>query len=136
MNNWWYVVIGAAVICIAAIVLAIIWRHFDDWSEGPLYLGAVAILAGIFTVIIFLVCIICPVGVRAEYEQYKNKREYVMQVIDTMDSYQYANFGITETILDYNKWLEHAKACKIAYGNWSFYKDIPLEELDYIGVGK
>ena len=136
MCNWWYVLIGVGVLFITAVVLAIVWWNSVnvsyDASEG---MGIAAIFLGCVILVLGIVCIACSTTAKSKYYKQKERYKYVMQVVDKMNDYQYANFGITETILDYNQWLESAKAKKQAFGNWSFYCNIPVEELNYIGLG-
>ena len=134
MNNWWIVVIFLGVIITGLVIWAVLWSKKDYWSSGPLVLGVISAFMGVVFVVITALSIILPIYNEKQFNKYKQKYEYVMSVIDNMNDYQYANLGITQTILEYNEWLDNAKAAKETYGNWSYYKDIPLEELDYIGL--
>lgn len=97
---------------------------------------AIGIIALATSLIILLVVGALGLKYKVEFARYNEKYNYVMQVVDTMSDNQFANLGITNTILDYNSWLEKAKASKSTYGNWSLYKNIDLESMHYLGVGQ
>ena len=127
MCNWWYVLIGVGVLFVAAIVLGI-------YKMSGMAVGIATVL-GVVILVLGTVCIVSSVEAKNNYYKQKERYKYVMQVVDKMNDYQYANFGISETILSYNGWLESARAKKQAFGNWSFYCNLPIEELNYIGLG-
>lgn len=130
MCNWWFVIIGLGIIFIASVVTAIILSATYNENFIPILS---AIFSAIFITLSAPMLINKRIDANKEYIRYKELYEYVMNVVDTMDGYNYANLGITQRILDYNEWLENAKASKETLGNWSIYYDIPVEELEYIG---
>ena len=139
MNNWVYVLIALIVLLLLTIPLCI-WanRESNKCNEfldetWQFILSIIIWVAG--GLALFFTSLSLTIGVstaKVEYQKYKNKYDYVMQVIDNRSDLE--NFGITETILEYNEWLESAKARKEVYGNWSFYRDIDLESMKYLGV--
>ena len=141
MNNWVYVLIALVVLELLTIPLCIWANHKQEYTPVciedtwqfilSIIIWVVGGLALLFTT---LALIIGVPSAKEEYHKYKNKYDYVMQVIENRSDLE--NFGITETILEYNEWLESAKARKEVYGNWSFYRDIDLESMKYLGVEK
>lgn len=142
MCYWWYVEIALSVLATILIIVGCIVKKssrcdsYGDYfggSPAPLDIGLVLLVIAVMCTVIFGSIFLIHKG-RAY--SYKEKYDYVMQVVETMSDNQFANLGITNTILDYNSWLAQAKASKSAYGNWSFYKNIDLESMHYLGVGQ
>lgn len=134
MFNWYWIVIGISVIGMALLVFGIYARMKDDWEidgTARIALGAVLLCVAAFS---GLLCFSARLDAKRNVEMYRLKSEYVMQVIDNSDKYQFANVEITQTILEYNEWLNEAQAAKAAMGKWSAYYDLPVEELQYIGI--
>ena len=124
MNNWIIVAIVLLVMMIAFLIFNAVYGR-----------GVVpAVTLGISDVFLMIAIAVNMTCAKRSYEKQKIRYEYVMQVIENMDNYDYANAGITQTVLEYNEWLTDAKANKTSFGRWSFYTGIPIEDLEFIGV--
>lgn len=134
MYNLWYIVIGSVPILILGIVLIICskrsWCSYD--SEYTLELSGVIIIALAITLIItFISLSICfPKMARQEYQTFINTQELVEEIYNEDSTLE--NAGLTNIIIDLNKWLAEAKASKEIYGNWSMYYALDLDNLEYI----
>ena len=134
MYNWYWVVIAMFVIGMALFVCGLIARKNDDWEIR----GTARIVAGVVILFMTFICFIASffgrLDAKAEVEEHKHRYEFVMQTIENAEKYKFANVEITQTILEYNEWLNKAQARKATCGRWTVYYDLPVEELHYIGI--
>ena len=131
---WWFIIVGLAVLGGVGLTFGMMWEKKDFWRDGWEIIQIISIVLIVVMVALTVVSIVLPIRNKREFNEYKLKYEYVMNVVENMEPVEYANMGVTSTVLEYNSWLNHARASKETYGRWSFYYNLPLEELEYIGV--
>lgn len=132
MNNWWLIVIILWAISITSLIISF-YLQKDNMDKCE-KLASFSALCFLISICILIIIIICSSVYKEKYCKFKVKYQLLTQIIENTKENSYENEEITKIILEYNNWLADVKERKEIYGNWSFYTNIPVEELDYIGV--
>ena len=109
------------------------WDHMycHDVNE---WLCGFGIFFAIVAVILVFVAIFVPLGAQAEAVYWQEFVPMVENTVSGSDNLQ--SFGITNDIIEYNKWLSRARSSQTFWGNWSRYRGIDLSGLKYITIGQ
>ena len=109
------------------------WAHMycADVNE---WLCGFGIFFAIVAVIFIFVAIFVPLGAQAEAVYWQEFVPMVENILSGSDNLQ--SIGITEEIIEYNKWLSRARSDQEFWGNWSQYNGIDLSGLKYITIGQ
>lgn len=127
----WLVVFGViAVVSTIALIISsrALWHYdFADWLT-PLSACVMIISLGIGVTLL---------GVRIETEReclaFEEAKSMLISSIDNAENLE--NAGITDAVVEQNKWLVYAKTSVHEYGVWSFYYNLGIEEMEYISLG-
>lgn len=108
------------------------WKKFN--YRAGFFLGVIhGVLAFCFLIVV-IIAIVNPITAKVDYVYWK---EFVPMVEDIVGgSSEYQALGITSDIIEYNKWLTHARTSQEVWGNWSSYYNIDLSDLRYISIGQ
>ena len=126
----WIVVFGVlTVLAIVAIVVAhVCWdRDFADWLMP----------VGICSLVLVGLTVFCLCTVRiCEKNNCRTFNETKVMVVEVAkDAEALENMGLTNSVIEYNMWLAKAKANAKAYGAWSLYYGLGVEDMEYISLG-
>lgn len=105
--------------------------YCDDANE---WLCGLGVFFAIVAVAFIFVAIFVPLGAQAEAAYWQEFVPMVENTVSGSDSLQ--SLGITEDIIEYNKWLSRARSDQAFWGNWSQYNGIDLSGLKYITIGQ
>jgi hypothetical protein len=127
-----WIVVFAVIFVISVIALVILsqvlWEYdFSEWLI-PLSIGIMVI--SLITGLVLL-------GVRASAKQgclaFEETKSMFISSVANADDFE--NIGVTNAIIEQNKWLVHAKTSVRKYGIWSLYYSLGVEEMEYISLG-
>lgn len=133
----WWLAIGCVVagLCfwIAAFILWLIQKYsmtIKIDTENIKFLFTLGILC--FLVAAILSSVALGLQIDAKYQahrwiEFRIMCENVIEQGSTTD-----NIGVTNKILEYNTWLANARAGKEAFGSWSMWCNIDLNQFHYI----
>ena len=107
------------------------WNNAYSGDINELLCGLGIFFAAVSVILIF-VAIFVPLGAQAEAVYWQ---EFVPMVENTgSGSNNLQSLGITEDIVEYNKWLAKARSSQEIYKNFSAYYGIDLSTLEYIKI--
>ena len=114
-------------------------KKYEFWNDmycedANEWLCGLGIFFAIVAVAFIFVAIFVPLGAQAEAAYWQEFVPMVESTISGSDSLQ--SLGITEDIIEYNKWLSRARSDQAFWGNWSQYNGIDLSGLKYITIGQ
>ena len=126
---WIFVFIGLAILSVVGIVVSNkCW--LTNWADWLMPVSVITLIAAILFGS-------APVALRfeakAEIVQFEETREVVMMSAESGTNLE--NVGITQTVIDCNKWLAEARASVKTYGLWSVYHGLGVEYMEYIKLG-
>lgn len=126
----WIVIFG--VLTILAIVAIVVANKYwnKDFSDWLMPVGVCSlVLVGL--IVLCLGCVrICEKNNCRVFNETK-----VMVVEVANDAEALENIGLTNSVIEYNMWLAKAKAGVKAYGAWSLYYGLGVEDMEYISLG-
>ena len=104
-----------------------------DVSDGVFNAcGGTVFVAGIISLILLLVSIFLPIGVKKEVATFEYHKEFIEEAIE--NGKELENIAITQTVIGQNKWLADAKASLEVYGCFSKYWGQGIENLEPIKI--
>lgn len=112
------------------------YRFWNDIYCGDIneLLCGLGIFFAVVAIILIFIAIFVPLGAQAEAVYWQ---EFVPMVENTVSgSNNLQSLGITEDIIEYNKWLAEARSSQEIYKNFSAYYGIDLSALEYIKIGQ
>ena len=126
---WIFVFIGLAILSVVGIVVSNkCW--LTNWAD---WLMPVSIITLIAAILFGSAPIALRFEAKAEIVQFEETREVVMVSAESGTNLE--NVGITQTVIDCNKWLAEARASVKTYGLWSVYHGLGVEYMEYIKLG-
>jgi hypothetical protein len=126
---WIFIFIGLAILSVVGIVVSNKCWH-TDWADWLMLLSGIALVAAI---LFGGVSIAFRFVAKAEIVQFEETREVV--IVSVGNGTNLENVGITQTVIDSNKWLTGAKASAKTLGLWSIYYGLGVEDMEYIKLG-
>lgn len=126
---WIFVFVGLAILSVVGIVVSIKCYCTDlaDW------LMPVSIIALVASILFGGISIMFRFQAKAETIQFEETREAIMASVVSGTNLE--NIGITQTVIDCNKWLARARASVKTFGLWSGYYGLGVEYMEYIKLG-
>ena len=126
---WIFVFIGLAILSVVGIVASNkCW--LTNWAD---WLMPVSVITLIAAILFGSAPIALRFEAKAEIVQFEETREAVMVSAESGTNLE--NVGITQTVIDCNKWLAEARASVKTYGLWSVYHGLGVEYMEYIKLG-
>ena len=126
---WIFVFIGLAILSVVGIVVSNkCW--LTNWAD---WLMPVSVITLIAAILFGSAPIALRFEAKAEIVQFEETREVVMVSAESGTNLE--NVGITQTVIDCNKWLAEARASVKTYGLWSVYHGLGVEYMEYIELG-
>lgn len=126
---WIFVFIGLAILSVVGIVVSNkCW--LTNWAD---WLMPVSVITLIAAILFGSAPIALRFEAKAEIVQFEETREVVMVSAESGTNLE--NVGITQTVIDCNKWLAEARASVKTYGLWSVYHGLGVEYMEYIKLG-
>lgn len=126
---WIFVFIGLAILSVVGIVVSNkCW--LTNWAD---WLMPVSVITLIAAILFGSAPIALRFEAKAEIVQFEETREVVMMSAESGTNLE--NVGITQTVIDCNKWLAEARASVKTYGLWSVYHGLGVEYMEYIKLG-
>ena len=126
---WIFVFIGLAILSVVGIVVSNkCW--LANWAD---WLMPVSVITLIAAILLGSAPIALRFKAKAEIVQFEETREVVMASAESGTNLE--NVGITQTVIDCNKWLAEAKASAKTFGLWSVYYGLGVEDMEYIKLG-
>lgn len=126
---WIFVLIGLAILSVVGIVVSNkCW--LTNWAD---WLMPVSVITLIAAILFGSAPIALRFEAKAEIVQFEETREVVMMSAESGTNLE--NVGITQTVIDCNKWLAEARASVKTYGLWSVYHGLGVEYMEYIKLG-
>ena len=126
---WIFVFIGLAILSVVGIVASNkCW--LTNWAD---WLMPVSVITLIAAILFGSAPIALRFEAKAEIVQFEETREVIMVSAESGTNLE--NVGITQTVIDCNKWLAEARASVKTYGLWSVYHGLGVEYMEYIKLG-
>lgn len=126
---WIFVFIGLAILSVVGIVVSNkCW--LTNWAD---WLMPVSVITLIAAILFGSAPIALRFEAKAEIVQFEETREVIMVSAESGTNLE--NVGITQTVIDCNKWLAEARASVKTYGLWSVYHGLGVEYMEYIKLG-
>ena len=109
-------------------------QKYEQYGEScyNTVLYSIISLAVVGLIVTLCFSIFAPLCAKQEYNQYIETYTMVEYVYDEKQDFE--NIKLTQTILELNTWLTNARADVKAYGNWSKYSVLDLDNLKYISL--
>lgn len=108
---------------IAITVICIVYDS-NRFSEGAMYLGAIAALLAI---IALFMAIIQPISLSKTESRQRKERQQIEQQIAALDESK-DKVKLNEWILTYNDWVNDVNTDKETFGWFSWYRDFDMTE--------
>jgi energy-coupling factor transporter transmembrane protein EcfT len=118
-------------VCIVIFIVSFI-AFYNDWfylDELWLFLG---FFTGVITAILILVCIVNPLIIKENINEFKMYQELVEITYSEED--KELNYAMNVQVIKMNKWLANVKSKEEVYGIFSFYRG-KIDDLEYIEIG-
>ena len=109
------------------------WDHMYC-ADANEWLCGFGIFFAVVAFILVFIAIFVPLGAQATAVYWQEFVPMVENTVSGSDNLQ--SLGITKDIIEYNKWLSHARSDQAFWGNWSQYNGIDLSNLQYITIGQ
>lgn len=111
------------ILSIAITVVCIVYDS-NRFSEGAMYLGAIAALLAI---IALFMAIIQPISLSKTESRQRKERQQIEQQIAALDDTK-DKVKLNEWILTYNDWVNDVNTNKETFGWFSWYRDFDMTE--------
>lgn len=127
MNAWFIILI---IVGIIATILTI-WAFCTEWENGILDCITSIFILG--TVILGIICITSPIGVKRELIRQEKERQQILYQIEHITS-ESDRVKLNEWILTYNDWVNDVNTAKEMYGPFSWYYSVDMSKHTIINL--
>lgn len=110
-----------------------LWCH--SWNDLEMFFGIAVTLIFSILFLVFIALAICnPISAKREYREFVETKVIIEQVVESGDIYD--NIGLSQSVIEANRWLAKAKAKKKSYGCFSKYYKLDLDNIEPIKIPK